>query len=142
MRQYVMRRKVKYIKEIANGILEISKGNLDFQIAKKGQDELSLLADNINIMSEQLKTQIEEERKAETTKYELITNVSHDLKTPLTSIMGYLGLLKDEKYETHAQMKEYLDIVYGKSEKLKNLIEDLLEYTKFVNGAVQLKNAK
>ena len=138
----LLRRKVKYIEEIGDGILEISKGNLDFQISKKGQDELGLLAENINLMSEQLKNQIEEERKAERLKNELITNVSHDLKTPLTSIIGYLRLVKDKKYETFDQMKEYLDTAYKKSEKLKLLIQDLFEYTKLANGDVQINKSK
>ncbi|WP_461388215.1 sensor histidine kinase [Desulfosporosinus fructosivorans] len=138
----LLRTKVKYIKEISDGILEISKGNLDFRITKKGHDELGLLAENINSMSEQLKTQIEEERKAERSKNELITNVSHDLKTPLTSIIGYLRLVKDKNYETYEQMKEYLDTAYEKSEKLRMLIQDLFEYTKLANGDVQIKKSK
>ncbi|TGE39423.1 sensor histidine kinase [Desulfosporosinus fructosivorans] len=138
----LLRTKVKYIKEISDGILEISKGSLDFRITKKGHDELGLLAENINSMSEQLKTQIEEERKAERSKNELITNVSHDLKTPLTSIIGYLRLVKDKKYETYEQMKEYLDTAYEKSEKLRMLIQDLFEYTKLANGDVQIKKSK
>lgn len=137
----LLRKKTKYIKEIAAGILEISKGNLDYKVPKKGQDELGLLADNINFMSEQLKVQINEERKAEKTKNELITNVSHDLKTPLTSIIGYLALLKDKKYETEEQMIECLEIAYRKAEKLSKLVRDLFEYTKLINGAVTINKS-
>lgn len=130
--------KMKYVEELADGLLEISKGNLDHRIINKSEDELGSLANNINFMAEELKNKIEEERKAEQLKSELITNVSHDLRTPLTSIMGYLNLLKDGKYETKAEAKQYLDIAYGKSEKLKVLIEDLFEYTKLTNQGIKL----
>lgn len=113
--------------------MEIAKGNLAFRIEKKGQDEIALLTDNINQMAEEIMTSIEMERKIEQQKNELITNVSHDLRTPLTSIMGYLRLLREEKYETKEQYDEYLKIAFSKSEQLKNLIDDLFEYTKLTN---------
>nr|MBT3133341.1 two-component sensor histidine kinase [Streptococcus vestibularis] len=79
------------------------------------------------------------ERKLEKQKNELITNVSHDLRTPLTSIMGYLRLLRDSKYENKEQHDEYTRITFAKSEQLKNLIEDLFEYTKLTNEQVILE---
>ena len=82
---------------------------------------------------------IEKERKLEKQKNELITNVSHDLRTPLTSIMGYLRLLRDSKYENKEQHDEYTRIAFAKSEQLKNLIEDLFEYTKLTNEQVVLE---
>ena len=69
-------------------------------------------------MAEEIMTSIEMERKL-SNKNELITNVSHDLRTPLTSIMGYLRLLREEKYETKEQYDEYLKIAFSKSEQLK-----------------------
>ncbi|WP_144566907.1 histidine kinase dimerization/phospho-acceptor domain-containing protein [Neobacillus bataviensis] len=63
---------------------------------------------------------IERQRQTEKLKDELITNVSHDLRTPLTSIMCYLRLVKDHQYKSQTQLDEYVDIVYGKSEQLKN----------------------
>ena len=129
---------MRYIEELADGLLEISKGNLDHRIAGKSEDELGSLANNINFMAEALQTKIEEERAAEMLKNELITNVSHDLRTPLTSIMGYLNLLKDKRYETEEEAYQYLNIAYGKSEKLKDLIQDLFEYTKLTNEGVRL----
>jgi signal transduction histidine kinase len=90
-------------------------------------------------MAAELQRTIEEERRAERTKSELITNVSHDLRTPLTLIMGYLRLLKDRNYEGEEQARHYLDISFGKAEKLKQLIEDLFEYTKLSNHGVPLR---
>lgn len=84
-------------------------------------------------MAEEIMTSIEMERKVEQQKNDLITNVSHDLRTPLTSIMGYLRLLREEKYETKEQYDEYLKIAFSKSEQLKNLIDDLFDYTKLMN---------
>jgi len=139
---FATQQKMKYIEELASGLLEISKGNLDHRIVGKSDDELGSLANNINFMAEELKNKIEEERRAEVLKNELITNVSHDLRTPLTSIMGYLNLLKDRKYETVDEAKQYLDIAYGKSEKLKVLIEDLFEYTKVTNQGIKLSLEK
>lgn len=70
-------------------------------------------------MAEAIMTNLEMERRVEKQKNELITNVSHDLRTPLTSIMGYLRLLRDERYDTKEQSDEYLKIAFSKSEQLK-----------------------
>ncbi|WP_168928298.1 sensor histidine kinase [Paenibacillus ginsengarvi] len=136
---WITKRKTKYIEELAQGLLEISKGKLHYRVPTRSRDELGTLADNINRMTAELEQTIEEERRAEATKNELITNVSHDLRTPLTLIMGYLRLLKDRNYESQAQADSYISIAYGKSEKLKNLIDDLFEYTKLSNQGDTLK---
>lgn len=132
-------KKMKYIEFVLAGLLEISKGNLDYKIARQGEDELALLSDNINFMAEELKSQIESERKAERIKGELITNVSHDLRTPLTSIKGYLELIKNKKYTEDKQLEQYVDIAYVKAEKLEMLVTDLFDYTKIVNNAVKIE---
>lgn len=136
---YLTKRKMNVIEAVSDGLLEISKGNLRFRLQEKSQDELGTLATHINRMAEELEQQIERERTAEKTKNELITNVSHDLRTPLTLIMGYLRALKDKKYENEAQSEEYLNIAYEKSEKLKGLLEDLFEFTKLNNDGMVIK---
>jgi signal transduction histidine kinase len=136
---FITNKKMKYVEEISSGLKEISKGDLSFRVDKKGKDELSTLATNINHMAEEIQLMIEKERRAEKAKNELITNVSHDLRTPLTSVMGYLGLIKDKKYENEDQMLEYLNIASSKAEKLKVLIEALFEYTKLTNDGIELK---
>lgn len=132
------KRKMDYLEELNNGLLEISQGNLSFRVPRRSRDELGSLADNINYMAGELNNKIQEERRAENTKDELITNVSHDLKTPLTSIMGYLKLIKDENYNDQEQLKSFINIAYNKSEKLKSLIDDLLEYTKITDQGSKL----
>ncbi|WP_259473063.1 sensor histidine kinase [Clostridium estertheticum] len=134
---FITNKKMKYIEIVSIGLLEISKGNLDYRIKKHGEDELSMLADNINYMAAKLKTKIESERKAEKTKNDLITNVSHDLRTPLTSIKGYLELIKNKKYTQEKQLDQYANISYNQAEKLEFLINDLFEYTKLSNNAVK-----
>lgn len=136
---YITKRKMRQVEAMAEGVKEIAKGNLRYRIPEKGNDELSLLAANMNQMAETLFANIEKERRIEKQKNELITNVSHDLRTPLTSIMGYLRLLRDSKYENKEQHDEYMRIAFSKSEQLKNLIEDLFEYTKLTNENIVLE---
>lgn len=135
---YITKRKMNQILELSMGLQEMAKGNLLFRVPERSQDELGQLASNINGMAEKLQQKIEDERRAEKLKNELITNVSHDLRTPLTSIMGYLRLIKDHKFETQQQMEEYLHIASGKSEQLKLLIDDLFDYTKLSHRGVRL----
>lgn len=139
---YITKKKMMYIEEISKGIIEISKGKLDYKVKIIGQDELSSLSGYINEMAHDLSVNIEEERKAERTKSELITNVSHDLRTPLTSIKGYLGLIMENKYKTEDELKNYVDIAFKKSEKLEKLINDLFEYTKLESSHVSLNKSK
>lgn len=136
---WMTRKKMRSIEELADGMKEISRGNLNHRVAERSKDEIGSLATHINLMARELQQTIEEERRAERTKSELITNVSHDLRTPLTLIMGYLRLLKDKNFESPEQAEQYLQISYGKSEKLKQLIEDLFEYTKLSNHDVPLR---
>lgn len=136
------KRKMKMIEELANGLIEIAKGNLRYRVKEKSRDELGSLAANINHMAEELESQIERERKAEKTKNELITNVSHDLRTPLTMIMGYLKVLQDKRYESESEYEEYLNIAYEKSEKLKSLLDDLFEYTLLSSDGIKLKKER
>jgi signal transduction histidine kinase len=136
---YMTRRKMQSIEELASGMREMARGRLDHRVPERSADELGSLAGHINMMAAELQRTLEEERRAERTKNELITNVSHDLRTPLTLIMGYLRLLKDKNYDNEAQAEQYLNITYAKSEKLKNLIEDLFEYTKLSNHGSPLQ---
>lgn len=94
---FLTNKKVKYVKTIAKGATEFSFGNLDYRIEEKGKDELGFLAGSMNSMAQKLKENIEKERAQEMFKAELITNVSHDLRTPLTSLIAYLQLVDNEK---------------------------------------------
>lgn len=135
---FLTQRKMRYIEELASGLRIIATGNLDHRVVERSQDELGSLARDMNFMVTDLQRRIEEERRAEQLKNELITNVSHDLRTPLTLIMGYLRLLHDKNFETPEQADGYVSIAYSKSEKLKGLIDDLFEFTKLSNHDVPL----
>lgn len=96
------------------------------------------LTESINTIFSKMNTLIEEERKAQRTKNELITNVSHDLRTPLTSILGYLSLITEDKYRDEVELRHYIDIAYEKSTLLHRLIQDLFEYTRVQNQQLQV----
>lgn len=132
------RKKMKMVTEISDAMLFIADGDLDYEVEEEGSDEVALLAENINYMRRALKREKEEQMRIEQTKSELITNVSHDLRTPLTSIMGYLGLIRTGQFKSEEEMLEYAEIAYSKSEKLKILIDDLFEYTKYANEDIEL----
>ena len=138
----ITNRKMKYLDEIAVGLKKIAGGNLNYHIKEEGNDEIRKLASNINYMAEEINKKILAERNAEKTKADLITNVSHDLRTPLTSIMGYIGLVKDKRYEDEGDRDEYLNIAFNKAEKLKVLIEDLFEYTKLNNDGIKINKIR
>ncbi len=136
------RDKVAYIEYLSECLGEISKGDLNYKIEVIGEDELAEVAQSITHMEEKLKYQIEAQVQAEKSKNELVTNVAHDLRTPLTSIIGYIGLVKDGATHNKEDQMKYLDIAYTKAEKLKILIEDLFELTKFHQQAIKLKKEK
>ncbi len=120
--------------ELTRGLEEIASGQLDHRIREIPNSKLGEVALSINRMSEQLKHSIEEERKAEKTKNDLITGVSHDLRTPLTSILGFLEVIEQERYQDEVEMRYYLNIAYEKSLALRRLIDELFEYTRINNG--------
>lgn len=133
----LIRKKIRYIGYITNTINSISYGNLDNEIEIKGHDELSRMAGKINEMTHRLKITIEQERAAERFNKELITNVSHDLRTPLTSIIGYLELLRNKEL-TESKKKEFIEILNARADRLKYLIDDLFEFSKISSGGERL----
>lgn len=124
--------------EIKGALDEICEGDLDIKIPVRTTDELGVMAQTVNDMTDRLKTSIEEERAQERIKNELITNISHDLRTPLTSMIGYLELIHAAKPEDQEQIFHYSDIALRQGSDLKTLIECLFDYTKFSNGYVKL----
>jgi signal transduction histidine kinase len=127
---------ITYIKEMIDGINQISQGNFGNRIEINNEDEFALLADKLNQMADDIKDIMENERRSEYAKNELITSVAHDLRTPLTSIIGYLDLVSSKELPQETQRK-YIDIAYNKSKRLEKLIEDLFTYTKFNFGEVK-----
>ncbi|WP_427137787.1 sensor histidine kinase [Psychrobacillus psychrodurans] len=101
-------------------------------------ERLLQLTESINMIISKMDTLRQEERNAQRTKNDLITNVSHDLRTPLTSIIGYLSLITEDKYRDEVELRYYIDIVYEKSTLLHRLIHDLFEYTRVQNHQLKV----
>ena len=133
---------LRYITKISDAMQNISEGDLNVTVAVEGDDEFSSMAANLNKMVEELKELMDKERESERTKNELITNVAHDLRTPLTSIIGYLELLSgDVKLDPELQ-KKYINIAYVKTKRLEKLIEDLFGFTKMNYGKLTMHVAQ
>ena len=126
----------KYLSEICDGIREISAGEFNTRIPVRNKDEFSIIASNINKMASDVSIIMESERNSEKAKHDLITNIAHDLRTPLTSIIGYLDLASREQNIEGEQQKKYVSIAYENSKRLENLIEDLFHISKFSSGEI------
>ena len=131
---FLEKKRNNYIEDIYVGIEKMSKGDLTNKIDVNGDDELSMMAFNINIMQDTINKLIISEKESEKSKNELITNIAHDLRTPLTSIIGYIEILVNNKNISDDKKSDYLNIVYEKSKKLEVLIEDLFSFTKMNYG--------
>ncbi|RKL68115.1 two-component sensor histidine kinase [Salipaludibacillus neizhouensis] len=125
-------KKVKSFKAIQEGVETIKDGNLHHRIEVSGKGEFGRLASNINSITDGLKKAVDNELKTERLKTELITNVSHDIRTPLTSIITYVDLLKREK--DPSKTEGYVEVLDQKSKRLKILTDDLFEAAKASSG--------
>ncbi|MFV0560370.1 MAG: sensor histidine kinase [Enterococcus sp.] len=114
----------------------IANGNYDHRIPFELSGDLSRVVKSINGLVDSTVAAIEDERRIEKSKDELITNVSHDIRTPLTSIIGYLGLIEDGQYHSTEDILKYTHTAYVKSKQMKVLVDDLFEYTKVRQPAV------
>lgn len=124
---------------IKKGIEEISSGNMSYQIPLEGlRGSNRVLAEKLNDIGTGLNKAVEEGMKNERLKTDLITNVSHDIKTPLTSIINYVDILKRSNIED-PQIQGYLDILEAKAQRLKTLTEDVVEASKVSSGNITLE---
>ncbi|MDD4344068.1 MAG: HAMP domain-containing sensor histidine kinase [Eubacteriales bacterium] len=133
-------REVEKFNAIKLGLEKVKAGDLHHEIQVQGKGELARLAQDINSVTEGLNNAVRNELKSERMKAELITNVSHDIKTPLTSIITYTDLLKTEK--NPEKIQEYLEILSQKSQRLKSLTEDLFEASKASSGNIPVNFEK
>lgn len=141
----------KYIAYLNDKIQKVTAGDYNTECEIFYDDELGMLAANINALAITLKQREEEskilkenerlahvaQQKAIDQKNELITNVAHDLRTPLTTIMGYLDLLRSKDLSTD-DMHNYASVAYDKSVRLKNMMDDLFEFTKINNTDIKM----
>lgn len=139
---YYILKKLLYLSEIMEGTEKIKNGDIHYKLPLVGEDNFTTLADNINNIRDGLDKAIESQLKSERMKSELITNVSHDLKTPLTSIINYVELIKKEGNISPEYLRDYINVLDSKSKRLKVLIEDLFEASKASSGNIELNMEK
>lgn len=146
---------IEYIRKLRRSIQQVTSGNYGVQCEVEYDDELGSLAANINVLSKTLLAKEKEseklkekeraaldiERNAERQKNELITNVAHDLRTPLTTIVGYLELIKDDSALSKEDVHKYSGIAYEKSIRLQKMMDDLFEFTKLDNADIKLNKS-
>lgn len=146
---------IEYIRKLRRSIQQVTSGNYGVQCEVEYDDELGSLAANINVLSKTLLAKEKEseklkekeraaldiERNAERQKNELITNVAHDLRTPLTTIVGYLELIKDDTALSKEDVHKYSAIAYEKSIRLQEMMDDLFEFTKLDNADIKLNKS-
>lgn len=129
-------------KRVSNSAKELAAGNLSHKVDTKRLHSIWWsLGSSLNQIGEGMSAAVEERMKSERMKTELITNVSHDLKTPLTSIINYVQLLKDDSLAPEVK-REYLEILDRQSAKLKKLTEDVVEASKAASGVLAVNTEK
>lgn len=127
-------KKIQSFNAIKDGVERIKNGEIHHNIEVAGEGEFAKLASNINSITDGLEKAVDSKLQSERLKTELITNVSHDIRTPLTSIITYVDLLKREK--DPSKMEEYIDVLEQKSNRLKVLTDDLFDAAKASSGNI------
>lgn len=106
----------------------IAQGNYTHRIRGNYSGDIGKVVDSIHVLVDSTIEAMEEERRIEQSKDELITNVSHDIRTPLTSIIGYLGLIEERRFSSTNEAADYVHTAYKKAKQMKALVDDLFEY--------------
>lgn len=117
------------IRHIISELHYIAQGNFEYRIPPSKDSDLQEFIDSIHVLVDSTIAAMEEERRLEQIKDELITNVSHDIRTPLTSVIGYLGLVEQDRYHSIEEARGYVHTAYKKARQMKVLVDDLFEYT-------------
>ncbi len=130
---FVLAYRAKDFDEIKKGVSEVRNGNVGYKIPELKCDDMKTLAGNINDLAKGLDESVSAKVKAERLKTELVTNVSHDLKTPITSIISYTELLSQIE-DLPEEAKDYVAVIAKKSDRLKNLTQDLFDISKVQSG--------
>lgn len=138
---FLTRPYLKYFDEISNGIHHLANGDFTNEVRVSSNDEFGYIAGEINVASEKLKEAVERGDFAESSKDQLIVNLAHDLRTPLTSVLGYLDLILKDENLTKEQIKHFSTIAFTKSERLESLIDELFEITRMNYGMLQLEKS-
>ena len=133
----IIKKRTKAIQAIADTLSKMANNEITSEIYVKGNGLIANIAKDVNTVREGFEISNQKQSNSERLKTELITNVSHDLRTPLTSVLNYVDLAKRSDI-TEEERQEYLQIIDNKSKRLKVLIDDLFEASKMASGAVEL----
>ena len=128
-----------YFKEISKGIHYLARGDFKHRVQILSNDEFRDIAQDINLASEKLEAAIERGDFSESSKDQLVVNLAHDLRTPLTSVLGYLDLILKEDNLTKEQVRHFLTIAFTKSQRLERLIDELFEITRMNYGMLTIE---
>lgn len=118
------------LNELSDATEKISNGNLDFEIKYKKSDEFGTLCIGFETMRDKLKESLSKQVQYENSRKELVASISHDLRTPMTSIKGYVEGLRDGIVKDPEKFRKYLDVIYNKTESMNKLIDDLFEFSR------------
>lgn len=133
-----IRSSMRYIRLLGQEIGILEGGNLDYQVTIQGRDELADLAKGLDAMRRAFQAQTEHEREMTQTNQRMVTEMSHDLRTPLTSIMLYTELLRQHKYDSPEKQEEYLEKIDKKAHQMKQLSDRLFEYS-LITGETEVE---
>ena len=136
-----IRRKMAYIRLLSQEIEILEGGNLEYPITVRGKDELAQLAWGLDCMRQSFREQVEQEARLTQENQRIITEMSHDLRTPLTSIMLYTEILKKGPWKKDPKLLEYVEKIDGKARRMKQMSDHLFEYSLVSeNSGVELRN--
>ncbi|MDO3409794.1 HAMP domain-containing sensor histidine kinase [Saccharibacillus sp. CPCC 101409] len=128
----------RYFREISTGIRRLASGDFESRVSIGSNDEFGSIAADMNLAGEKLKKAVERGDFAESSKDQLILNLAHDLRTPLTSVLGYLDFILQNEELSADQIKHYATIAFTKSRRLERLIDELFEITRMNYGMLTL----
>ncbi|KOY15293.1 sensor histidine kinase [Paenibacillus xylanivorans] len=133
---------VTYFNEISKGIRHLANGEFKNHVHISSNDEFRTIAEDINLASEKLEAAVERGDFAENSKDQLVVNLAHDLRTPLTSVLGYLDLILKDDHLTEEQHRHFTSIAFIKSQRLEKLIDGLFEITRMNYGMLPVEKKR
>lgn len=122
-------RMIKYVRKLKDDIEILEGGNLEYEVTVKGRNELAALGESIDAFRESILQQFEKEEELKALNSRMITDMSHDIRTPLTAVMIYTEAIKHGKYESEEQLMHYVDRIDDKLHRIKYLTDRIFEYS-------------